>query len=357
MNSSAAGTILGPIVGGKLVELLWWGAPFLLAIPVMVVLLILGPTFLPKTQTNENARTDPVSVVLSLMSGLLIVYGIQQLANEIGQPWPLIALVSGVVFALLFTHRQRTLADPLLQTDLFRIRSFRAIVVLALIGPGVPAAFTLVISRYFQMVKGMSPSTVALWMLPQSALAVLATYSAPFIARRVKVAYLIPACLVIATAGGSILTIVDHATGPTTVALGGVLACAGLGPAVALGINLAIGDVYERRAGAASSVLATSNEFGIVLVVAILNTIGSLAYSNHLHLSSSLPDEIVATSHEDIEGAVRAASFLPPQVASDLLDKARESFISSMHITAVAGAVLLLLSSTVVGLTLGKNKR
>jgi DHA2 family multidrug resistance protein-like MFS transporter len=70
------GMALGPVVGGAMLEFFWWGSVFLLAVPVMGLLLVLGPMFLPEFKTPEAGKLDPLSVALSLGVILPVVYGI-----------------------------------------------------------------------------------------------------------------------------------------------------------------------------------------------------------------------------------------------------------------------------------------
>ena len=46
----SGGAALGPIVGGFLLEHYWWGSAFLMAVPVLVLLLILAPIFVPESK-------------------------------------------------------------------------------------------------------------------------------------------------------------------------------------------------------------------------------------------------------------------------------------------------------------------
>jgi DHA2 family multidrug resistance protein-like MFS transporter len=83
--SFSLGGAIGPIVGGILIARLWWGALFLAPIPIMVLLLILGPKLLPEHKNPDAGRIDLVSAALTLASFLPIIFGIKQLA-EGGNP-------------------------------------------------------------------------------------------------------------------------------------------------------------------------------------------------------------------------------------------------------------------------------
>jgi MFS transporter, DHA2 family, multidrug resistance protein len=76
-----SGAAIGPIVGGVLLERFWWGSVFLLAVPVMALLLTAGPLLLPEYRAGGAGGVDLVSVALSLAGILPVVYGITGLAR------------------------------------------------------------------------------------------------------------------------------------------------------------------------------------------------------------------------------------------------------------------------------------
>src|SRR5258705_3069809 len=109
------GMTLGPLVGGLLLEHFWWGSAFLLGVPLMVLLLILGRVLLPEYKPAKvEHRVDLASVGLSLAAILPVIYGLKSLARDGWHPTPLAVLAVGLAVGAVFVRRQRTLAEPLL---------------------------------------------------------------------------------------------------------------------------------------------------------------------------------------------------------------------------------------------------
>lgn len=180
------GGALGPVLAGFLLQYFWWGSVFLLAVPAMAVLLLAGPTLLPEFRGERSGRLDPVSVGLSLVAVLLMIYGFKQLAVGSAAAVPGAALVVGALVGSLFVRRQLRLETPLLDLRLLRGRPFTAVLV-ALVLAGVAMAGTgLLVTQYLQSVLGFSPATSALLFAPMGLGVAVGTMAAPALARHVR---------------------------------------------------------------------------------------------------------------------------------------------------------------------------
>src|SRR6266542_6352390 len=78
--SFSVGAAIGPLVGGVLLQFFWWGSVFLAAVPVMALLLVLGPVLLPEVRDPAPGRLDLASAVLSLLAVLALIYGLKLIA-------------------------------------------------------------------------------------------------------------------------------------------------------------------------------------------------------------------------------------------------------------------------------------
>ena len=82
ITSYSAGAAIGPLLGGVLLERFWWGSVFLLGVPVMVLLLVVGPRLLPEYRDPSAGPPRPVSAALSLAAVLAVIYGLKQIAQD-----------------------------------------------------------------------------------------------------------------------------------------------------------------------------------------------------------------------------------------------------------------------------------
>src|SRR6266498_1880660 len=157
ITSFSAGGAIGPVLGGVLLEHFWWGSVFLLAVPVMALLLVLGPRVLPEFRAEDAGRLDLASVAMLLLAVLAVVFGLKETAQS-GISWlPVTSMLAGLVVAVVFVRRQLTLADPMIDLGLFRIGAFNASLATNLLGIFIATGYFLFVAQYLQLVLGLPP--------------------------------------------------------------------------------------------------------------------------------------------------------------------------------------------------------
>ncbi|WP_439385082.1 MFS transporter [Amycolatopsis lexingtonensis] len=281
------GAIVGPVVGGFMLEHFWWGSVFLLGVPAMVLLLVIGPKLLPEYRDETAGRLDLPSVGLSLAAILPAVYGVKELARDGIHLTPVLALITGGIVGYVFVKRQRTLEEPLVDFSLFASKAFRTTLGGMLLFSVLGGTTMLFVAQFFQVAQQLSPVGAALGLLPGMAASTVSFLAAPVLARRIKPRGLIAGGVALAAAGMAVLAFVEPAGGPAWPALGFAVTSLGVGPMVALGTDLVVGSVPVRKAGAASALAQTVNEFGYSLGLATVGTLGS-AVARSYGLASGL---------------------------------------------------------------------
>src|SRR5581483_11323205 len=127
ISSYSVGGAIGPVLGGVMLQYFWWGSVFLLGVPVMALLLALGPLLLPEFRDERAGRLDLSSAALSLAAVLLVIFGVKRWAQD-GVGWlPGASIAAGLVLGRIFLRRQRGLDEPLLDPHLFAQPAFRAL--------------------------------------------------------------------------------------------------------------------------------------------------------------------------------------------------------------------------------------
>jgi MFS transporter, DHA2 family, multidrug resistance protein len=341
--SYSAGAVIGPVVGGLMLEFFWWGSVFLLALPVMVLLLVLGPILLPEFKNPEAGRLDLLSAALSLAAVLLVIYGLKQIAQD-GFGWlPALSILAGLAVGLAFLRRQGRLADPMLDLPLFRIRAFSASLAAYALSIAVVFGAFVFILQHLQLVLGLSPLRAGLWMVPSGLAFIVGGMLTPLFVRRVRPGFVMAAGLTVAALGFALLTQVDETSGVAFVVIALVIFSVGLTPVITLATDLIVGAAPRERAGAASGISETGAEFGGALGIAILGSIGIAVYRDRLAdaVPSGVPPEQADAARDTLGGATEAAGQLPDEAGAALLDTARQAFTEGLQVTAITGAVVL----------------
>jgi DHA2 family multidrug resistance protein-like MFS transporter len=345
-----AGGIVGPLVGGVMLEHFWWGSVFLLGVPAMVLLLIFGPVLLPEYRAPEPGRIDVASVALLIGALLTTVYGVKKLAGTDVGPLPAPALALGLALGVVFVLRQRRIADPLIDLHLFRERAFS--IPLGAMGLALfaMAGSQLFVAQYLQMVVGLSPLETGLCSLPASLGGVVGSLIAPLLLKRMSRAAVMTAGLAITVVGFSVLTQIDAGNGVVVAVVALGLLNFGVAPTVALGTDMMISSAPPEKAGAVSAISETTHEVGLGTGIAVLGSVGTSVYHGEVseHLPEGLPGDSAPAFLDTIGSAVGEAGRLPDHLGSVALDVARSAFTQGLFVVSVICLAVVVLAVTLV---------
>lgn len=280
ITSYSVGAAIGPLMGGLLLEYFWWGSVFLLAVPVMVLLLAVGPTLLPEYRDPEAGALHLPSAALSLAAVLALIFGLKQAAQD-GMGWlPALSLAAGAVLAAVFVRIQNSIDDPLIDLRLFRVPAFSAALGIYMFATFVGFGIFVFMSQYLQVVLGMSPLVAGLWTVPFALGFVVGSLLSPRLVRVMHPATAMMGGLVIAAAGYLLLTQVSSTSGPFVLAVGMVLQAIGCAPVFTLTNDIIIGAAPPQRAGAAAGISETASEVGGALGIALLGSLATAVYGS-----------------------------------------------------------------------------
>lgn len=182
---SGVALLVGPLLGGFLVDSIGWQAIFLINVPIGIAGLILAAIFVPVLPTSRP-RFDIAGVALSGAGMFLLVFGLQEgTGHNWGRVWgPLTIwelIGAGVALLAVFVLSQVRIGQPLIPMRLFRERDF------ALASGAVSAmgftvtSMSLPLLYFLQLVRGFEPTTSAVFMMPS---AVLGGVLAPWVGSR-----------------------------------------------------------------------------------------------------------------------------------------------------------------------------
>ncbi|MFD4433982.1 MFS transporter, partial [Nocardia sp. NPDC058497] len=325
---AAGGSAIGPIIGGVLLHKFWWGSVFLINIPVVLVLLALGPFVLPEHRAAGRGPLDLPSVVLSIAGILLVVYTVKEAAAAGMTTSTAVAGVFGMVVLLVFVWRQRRLAEPLLDLRLFRHGPFRLAVSAGLVGTLSGGGMGSLTSMYLQSVAGRDALDAALLGIPAATAVCVFSMSGAGVARRLGVRNAFGVGLGAAAVGNLLLLGISVDSGIAWYMAGSTIAGIGYGIVLMLVPDLAVAAVPPERAGSAVGITETSIELGNALGLSLLGSLAALVFRSGSDFAPTLGETLARTCDDPA-----------------LADAAQRSFVTGMHVATTTGAGLLVLAA------------
>ncbi|GGO60555.1 MFS transporter [Microbacterium nanhaiense] len=338
--AAASGIALGPIIGGALLEHFWWGSVFLINIPVMLAVIIVGAIVLPESKNPDSGRFDLLSSALSMLAIVPFVALIKRIA---GGTFDLLALALAIAAGLgmwLFVRRQRKASHPMVDVELFRNGAFSGAVSVNFISVFAMSGTLFFFSQYLQLARDLGPLEAGLAQLPTALAAMGAVILVGILLRRLGRGRAIALALMIGAAGLVLVGVLESADNLLWLVLALVPLGLGIGISETLSVDAVVSAVPPAKSGAASSISETAYELGAAMGIAILGSLMSVFYRAHLVLPAGAGGEDAAR-----DSLARAAAELDP--AHPALVAAHDAFIASMQTTTFIAAAVMAIGAVV----------
>lgn len=163
--AGGGGAALGPLVGGVLIEYFYWGSVFLINIPLVLLVLMVGTGILPPQPVNTHKKIDLKSVVLFMAAILSLIYGIKT-SIKVADLLSISMLLLGIVLLTTFVWLQKKSTDKLIDFELFAYTGIKFGFLISFIAMIALVGFELLISQELQFVHGYSALEAGLYILP-----------------------------------------------------------------------------------------------------------------------------------------------------------------------------------------------
>ncbi|WP_232667109.1 MFS transporter [Pseudonocardia sp. TRM90224] len=336
MGSFAAGGALGPVLGGLLLVSFHWSAVFWLNVPLMALVVIAGPRLLPTVPGDPTARTDLVSVGLSITGILALVYGAKHGSLEGVDAIALTGLAVGAAGLTLFVLRQRRIAAPALDLTLFRAGGFGLGLTTNVVTSFVMFGVSMLLALYIQLGLGLTPLLAAVVTLPGMLALVATTTLVPRLVRTVPQHTLVGTGLLLVGAGLLALSAMPGMGGLWGVVVANVVISIGVAPTTVLVTQIVIGAAPAHAAGTASGAAQAANELGGALGIALLGALAAAVYRLGVPPGDGLPDTYA--------GLIGSPGARP----AELLTMAHTAFVDGVSLALLAAAGVIAVMGVVV---------
>ncbi|OKH98492.1 transporter [Streptomyces sp. CB02923] len=346
---AAVGAAVGPVLGGFLVENFWWGSVFLINIPMMAVMALIGRWLLPESRGERNGPWDTVGAVVAALGVLGVVLGVKRIGSgeALLGPTTLGSLLVGALLLVVFVRRQRKRRHPLIDMRLFARPAFGTSVGCIVLAMLALVGLQLIAVQYLQLVLGLSPLETGLRMLPLVFAAMAAGLTGSKVLQAVGPRVMVSLGFVLTAAAVLCLTAMDETDRPWLLVLGFVLLGFGFQSTLFGAYESMLSEAPADQAGGAAAIGETSYQLGAGIGVALLGSVMNAAYAPGLSHVDGVPDRASASAAHSLGEAYKVASSLGDTAKGVLRDAAQGAFVHGLHVTLVASALLLLVGAAI----------
>jgi DHA2 family multidrug resistance protein-like MFS transporter len=317
------GFIGGPVLGGMLIAWFWWGAVFLINVPIAIAAIAAAIAWMPESK-GPWQKPDPLGAFLSVAGMTALVWMIIELPKAgLADAGTLTALVIAVLGLGGFVAWELHTDSPMVPLKLFRDRNFSGgslSLSLVQIGNG---GLLLVLTQFLQFVLGYSPTQAGLAFIPMAIASLLFNTLGATLGQKIGNRMLAVLGLAVMAAGFATLAAVPADADFVVLAVALFVLGAGGGLAMPAAISALMGAVPPEQAGVGSALNDTLQQMGAALGIAVLGSVLSNSFTTSM--PASVPDQ----ARHSISDALKV---------DGLADTAREAFTSAMSTTFVVSA-------------------
>jgi len=266
--------VIGPTVGGELVDESGWRSIFLLIIPFCVVTLALVMTFVPESSNPQGRRLDLPGQALAIASiGSLSLAAIQGPRWGWASTGSVAAFSLSIVSAALFLRRQAGATDAVIPLPMLRHRVFAACLAVATTMNFGAYAMLFLTPLYFQTARGASALDTAIALLPMSLSYMVTSQFSGRIANKLGPRVPMTAGMGLMGLGLLMLAMIPLNDSLALIESGLLAMGCGLGLNVGPMNAVAVANVPAARSGTASGLINTARMIGATLGVAVLGAV------------------------------------------------------------------------------------
>ncbi|GAA1780151.1 MFS transporter [Leucobacter iarius] len=344
---TGGGAALGPIIGGALLQQFWWGAVFLINVPIMLLVVILGRLLLPESKNPSPGRFDLGSTLLSFAMLVPIVWAVKRFVAAGPDFAAFSVLALGILAGWWFVRRQLRSVDPMIDVGLFRSPAFAGTVIANFTAAFALAGLLFFFSQYLQLVRGMPPVVAGAAEVPATVGGLLGIALVGWLLARLGTGRAVAVALVVVALGLALVAVAEQSEHYLWLGLALAVLGFGVGVTQTVTTDAVVTMAPKRKAGAAAALSETSLELGTAFGIAVL---GSVVGTCYRAFAPSPPGMSGADRATVLESPARALHLLPSD--GDAAEAVRQAFTHAMQLTSLGAAALVLVVALIAWRTI-----
>jgi EmrB/QacA subfamily drug resistance transporter len=355
------GVAVGPVTGGLLLAHFGWPSVFVALAPVALLALAATWAWVPESSDPSQARLDIPGLILSSATiGLLVYTIIEAPGRGWSDPATLAGFAGAATLVLAFVAVERRRARPMIDLTLFRVPAFSAASASVTVAFFALFGFIFLVTQYFQFLRGYGTLSTGVRIIPVATTLAIGSVGGVALAGRIGTRAVVTTGLLLL--GSSFGWIALSSTFMPYDRIVGqmVLMGLGLGLTTAPATESILSVVPPAKAGVGSAVNDATREVGGTLGVAVLGSIFTTLYAQHLTTTAfhALPTQIVSAAQDAVAAALASAGQAHDNAARQLLlHGVQTSFMSGFHIACIVAAGICLLGASGALLLPGRTRQ
>lgn len=365
---SGAGGALGPVLSGLILKAgWWWGAVFLINVPIAVLLFTLVVLKVPESRDPHGHPFDPIGSLASIVMLGSLVFGIIE-APEYG--WGstrvVVALLVAALSAVAFIVFEMRTEHPMLDPRLFRYRGFSTGSLTITCAFFCMFGTFYVLSQYLQFVHEYSPLGAALRTLPQAAVMVLVAPRSPRLVAKIGVHNNVRLGFTLLVVGFFMMSRFEIDTPYWYIVINLAVLAVGMAVMTAPTSAVIVGSLPQSKAGVGSAVNDVTREVGGVLGIAFMGSFLSSGYASRIHdilLGTPVPEQARGAIEESIGvayGVVEegvSKGLIPAEGGEAVKAAAREAFITGNRHAMWCAMIVAIVGGIVAGMFMPRQSK
>jgi EmrB/QacA subfamily drug resistance transporter len=342
--------IIGVLCAGLLLEVWNWRSVFGLNVVLAAIALGLALAFVPESAADDAHRLDVRGALIAAIGTVVMVYSVIEAPTAgWGSARTLLGIASGVALLASFILIELRTTAPLLDPRIFRHRTLAAGSLSILVQFFAFFGFIFIMLQYLQLVRGDSALMSAVGMLPMAVGMMPLARLSPKLVQQLGTRAVCCTGLMLVAVGLTTLSLLNSGSPYWLVAAGLLPLGAGMGAAMTPATSAITGALPAAQQGVGSALNDLSRELGGAVGIAVLGSVLTATYRNHLMLGGE-PAGVVDAARDSYALAVHTGG---PVLAS-----ATNAFTHGVHtalltaagtVTAAAAAVALLMRTRTSG--------